>query len=269
MTPKWSALAITAVPLLAVSLSTRAASLYTETFSGSTGGWQDREIALMSVTNVLAGGNPGGCLSGSFPFEPIPSPAPDAFMATGALATASFVGSYSDADAWLAGFDFRANQVVPSTNGLQFILRSGSKFIYRPINNQVNVTGQWYRFRFPLLDTQLGGWLGDTADFSSILTNVTRFEVEITRNGSDPQTYLLDNIFLDRLPAAVALGMSTGGVEVTWLHMRAGETYRFEAASDMNQGGWVVVSNVVATGGAQVLTHETTNVFQGYRVVIP
>lgn len=248
----------------------RGASLYTETFDSSTGGWQQGKTNFFSAfTNSLADGNPGGCLKATFPVIAIPQPASDSFAATGRLNSANFVGDYRDVEALLLGFDFYAENIVPTSNGLQLIVRSGSNFVLRKVGNLISSAGAWHSIRVTLLGAQEGKWENDTALFSSIVTNVTRVEVEVTRNDLGQQTYRLDNVFLARLPTAAALGPSTNQLAITWLHLRAGDSYRMEGIADLASTNWVVVSNFTATSATHIVPVEATNLFQAYRMVIP
>ena len=257
--------------LLVTGISGRtlyAASLATETFTDTNGGWQGLTNSPMVLTNLTSGGNPGGYLRGSFSAIGIPTPDAGAFVVTGRLASANFIGDYMGVEAHLLGFDFRANEVVPGVNGLRINIFSGTKFMVRRLNAIVTATGVWYRIRLPLLAPELGGWEENDLPFSSIMTNVTRLEIEITRNGTGAQTYLLDNFFLDRLPAASALLPITNGMVVTWMHLRSGETYRMDAATSLIPPNWTSVTSLVATASVFQATHETAQPAQSYRMVL-
>lgn len=249
-------------------------SLYTETFTGTMGGWRDRDVGKFTLTNLVTGGNPDGCLQASFPANPsMPEPDPDAIVATGLTSTANFIGNYLDVDALLVGFDFYAADFVDTNtnrSSYRINLYSGTTLFWHRFDEVIAETGVWYKVRASLVSPEAGKWTNVIGNFSSLMTNVTRLEISIDRTQFDAsEVYKVDNVFLDRLPAAVALNMATSRVDVTWLNMRAGESYRFESATDLVQGDWVLVSNVTASGGAQVLWHDSTNAFQGYRVVIP
>lgn len=234
----------------------------------------------MTFTNLAAGGNPGGCLSGAFPFALTPPPGQnDAFAATGLLASANYVGNYSDIEAYLLGFDFRANEVWPQdTNSTPDFLRvniisasssATNKIYIRVPSPTIATNGVWYSFRLPLVEPQLGNWLGDTGQFSSIMTNVSRLEIEITRDSDQgSRTYLVDNVFLDRLPEAASVLSSTDSVDITWLHLRSGVNYRMDVATDMVQPDWSAVSNITAASSVWVAKHSTTNTANLYRVVM-
>lgn len=240
-----------------------AASLATETFFDSTGGWQDRDAGKMSVTNALGGGNPGGCMRGVFQFQMIPFPEDDAFIATGRLASANFIGDYESVDAWLLGFDFMASNIVPSD--VQVRIHSGSNTIVKTFTtNAISTTKTWYSFKISLLSAELGGWSGDTHVFSSILTNVTRVEFRITRNGENAQFYYVDNVFLDRVPDAVDISSAN----MIWLHMRNGAHYRFEATTNLNQSNWDLIDSFTATTSVYQADIVATNDWRFFRMVM-
>lgn len=253
--------------------SSDAASLFTETFSVTNyiSGWQDRESAYMPVTNSATSGNPGGCLAGSFSAIGFPSPQTDAFVATGLLETAHFMGDYTQGDAVLLGFDFRANQVVPYTNNLLVRIKSDTNSIERYINNTIHQTGIWYSLRFSLLSPELGNWKGKTNLFSSIMTNVTLLEFEITRNGLGAQTYLLDNIFIDRLPRGGGMQSAGGSNLVVFSYLRTNENYRVEVCTNLADSIWLVLTNFTATNFLQAIPDPdaSTNAQRFYRMVMP
>ena len=247
-----------------LTVSSRAASLYTETFDSSTAGWYDKDPGKMIVTNVLSGGNPGGAIRGIFAFQAIPIPENDGFIATTNLSAANFLGNYEEVDAWLLGFDFMASNIVPSD--LQVHLYSSNNVIRRPLVSAISTTNVWYSFRIPLLAAELGGWEGDTSLFSSILTNVTRVEFRILRQGSisnsPAQFYFLDNIFLSRVPDAVDFT----GDQMTWLHLSTGWNYRLEASSNLNEGAWTMIDAFTATTAVYQANVSITNGWRFYRM---
>lgn len=248
----------------------RAASLFTEPFTDASGGWHGLS-GQMTVTNTLTAGNPAGCLRGVYPNLGLTPPPPDteAFVATGLLTSANFVGNYADVDAFLLGFDLRSETLVPGTEVIAVNLVSTTNKITRPLPALITQAGIWYRVRVALDDPARDGWQGNVGAYAQIMSNVTRLEIEVNRTGSGAQTYLLDNVFLARLPEALALAGTTNGVAVTWLHLRTGEPYRLEATPDPALAAWSAVTNFTATNAVQVLWRETTNAVEHYRMVIP
>lgn len=241
------------------------ASLYTETFTDSASGWAGVALNPMTVTNSMLG-NPGGSLQGSFSATPFP-PLNGSFVATGHLASANFIGDYTEAGAWLLGFDFMAEHIVPSD--LRVEIYSSSNFIYR-IVYQLNFqdvaweTGVWYSIRIPLLSAATGGWLEDIDQFNTIMTNVSRLEIVVFRQTAMAQTYYVDNIFLDRLPIAVHMTESN----LEWSHFRNGEDYRFQASSDITSPNWFDLGSFTATGSVYNVAISATNAWQYYRMLM-
>lgn len=240
-------------------LETRAASLFTETFGGGLGGWTG--IASTEIlTNTVSGGNPGGGLSVTIPASFIPT-------SYGIMATNNaFVGDYQEADATLFGFDIK--EVSSSNRGASVTINlySTTSWYRRVLPDLIQNTGVWYRVRLSILAPDLGGWtnvVGSYAGFSDALTNVTRLEIELpglSPGDPDPtRTYVVDNIFLARLPEAVLTTLSSGQVVQTWLHLREGEPYRFEGTENPIAGPWSLLDAFVATGSVYNAVIPTTN----------
>ena len=263
MTPKWSTLALGMVYLLAASLPARAASLYTETFSGNTGGWQSPPLSSLILTNLVSGGNPGGCLQGTISGAFLPFQT--AFIATGSAASVSFLGNYTEADAQLLGFDIYALVGGDQTNisaTIKIVLDSGSIRFQSVLNSFITETAVWYKVRLPLITADAGGWtnvVGEYSNYSNILTNITRVAVEVPGLSAPAiRIYRLDNIFLDRLPAAVDVSAVTTGayVSLRWDYLRTGQAYRVESSSEVT-GTWVLAQTLTATNRNQGV--EVTN----------
>lgn len=269
MTPKRLTLMLAVVYLLAAAFSARAASLYTETFSGNTGGWQSPPLSSLIVTNLASSGNPGGCLQGTISGAFIPFDT--AFIATGAAASASFIGNYTAADAQLLGFDIQALVGGDQTNinaTIKIVLDSGSNRFQSVLNSFITQTAIWYKVRLPLSTAEAGGWtnvVGAYSNYSNLLTNVTRVAVEVPGLSSPAiRIFRLDNFFLDRLPAAVALSSSSTGTDLTlqWDYLRTGLMYQVESSSEVT-GTWTLAQTLIATNRNQgvVVTNADTRSF--------
>jgi len=251
------------------TLRLSAASIYTETFDTTTGGWQDRDVGKMAVTNLLTGGNPDGCMRGMFQELGVPPPPPevDAMIATGTLASAAFIGDYVESDALMLGFDFKANNVLPSFARLN--LYSGINGVFKEFTPLITVTGLWHSVRMSLQSAEIGGWGGDTLLFFSIITNITRVEIELTRSGESQQAYLVDNFFLDRLPEAIDMFESTAtGRNILWFQLRNGAPYRVFASPRLVPQAWSTVEAFTATSSIHQTVHSTTNEMLFYRIVV-
>lgn len=246
----------------------QAASLTTETFSVTPSGWQDREpFQQMIVSEPANSGNPGGALQGVFQSLFIPDPvANDAFIATGILATASFTGDYHQADAWVIGFDFMASNTVPAELRLLVFGQQATNVISRNLTPAIAGTNRWHSFRLSLLGADLGGWTGATQKFADILGNVGKVEIRLFRNQENAQTYLVDNIFLDRVPEA-----ETGSTEagtIGWNNLRAGNAYRLQAAHNLRLSDWITLESFVATSSFYDVYATDTNGWRFYRLIM-
>lgn len=280
---------------LAAYASLFAASPYTETFDSSLQGWRARgnfsqvitnqvvtnefnEITtnfytnvvtnfFMTVTNMASGGNPGGCLRGSFAASGGPTPIEvDAFAATGALATTNFIGDYQGAQIDLIGLDVRAEKVLPS-EVLVKLIGNGTTF-FRSIKAGLAATGTWYSFAISLDSLSAGGWSGGSADqFRAALTNITAVEIQITRAGTSGQNYLLDNIYVASLPEATAQATGGDDVQITWSNLRSNELYRAEASSAADQS-WSLLESFTATGTVHAITDTNAAPQRAYRLLI-
>lgn len=258
---------VTAVWLGATG-SSMAASLTTETFTVTPSGWQDRDITQrMVVTEPANSGNPGGALQGVFPTLPFPDPAADdAFIATGILATATFTGNYHQADAWVIGFDFMASNTLPAELRLLVYGQPESDVITRNLTTAITGTNRWHSLRLSLLGADLGGWTGATQKFAQILGNVSKVEIRLFRNQENAQTYLVDNIFLDRVPAAEP-GANEPGT-VGWNNLRTGNPYRLQATDDLRLASWTTLASFTATSSFYEVYTADTNAWRFYRLVM-
>lgn len=236
-----------------------AASPYTETFSDPNSGWQEGNPERTDgfvATQEATGGNPGGVLRlrwnpvtvGTRSAPPVISP--DALVATGEMNTVHFIGDLDASEAWLIGFDVNAVHAVPDY--MYLALHSGTNMITRIIMNAGNpsfTTNTWYSMRYTLLDPPAGFWADDTEHFDDIISNVTRVSIVVKRRGEGLEDYLIDNVFVDRLPTG------SGGLQATvdgnlpqlvWHNLRAGSRYRIEAATDLMTADWITVADFVA-----------------------
>ena len=187
-----------------------AAILFLEEFDAGANGWGDRDPGEMTVTHDA--GNEW--MSGSFGASFLPQS--DAFrIASGT----DFLGDYVTPGLTQISFDLFAVNVLPSDLFIR-IINGTDIFSYQfnPIN-----AGSWETYTVDL--TWSFGWVGvSEAAFNAARASVDAIEIQITRNTSVAQTYLLDNVqTLDTIiidpggPSAVpepgALGlMMMGGI---------------------------------------------------------
>jgi hypothetical protein len=261
--------------------SLQAATPYTETFSEETGGWQEANPARpdgMVVTREADGGNPGGVLR--MRWNPInvgvsgvpPVVSPDVLVATGEHNTAHFIGDLDASEAWLIGFDVNAVHTLPDY--MYLALHSGDRTVTRVIMTAGNTsftTNTWYSMRYTLLDPPAGFWGDDAEHFDEIISDVTSVSLVIQRRGEGLEDYLIDNVFIDRLPSATSASLTTtdGGIpQLAWGQLRAGERYRVEAATDLMAGDWITVADFVAGEDVFVMDYDPDAGLMYFRVVM-
>ncbi|HPC20312.1 MAG TPA: C25 family cysteine peptidase [Kiritimatiellia bacterium] len=177
---------------------TAATGPYTEPWEVSLEGWVDRDAGEMEVSFAPAAGHPGGAMAGTFAEQTsAPVPELDAFRATADSSGGAFTGNYFEQYDEFYGwsFDFYAGDVLPSLLQVRF---SGAGYVFfANVLSQVTSVGRWYTLTTP---KNYAGWFGGTAEqWSNALASVEWVEVQVVRNGTGEQTYLLDN-FSNNLP---------------------------------------------------------------------
>lgn len=187
-------LVILFVALVAAGGIARGAVLATETFSGSNGGWVDRDPVKMTVSYDSSVGNFSGSLRGTFATQALAFVQTDAFRATNSSSGGSFVGNYYTATNYSGfTFDFLAGTVLPSDLIVRFF-GAGQLFSFG-VNQQVVGVGSWYNVHVPLAYN--AGWLGSSSTaFSNALADVQWVDVQVTRSGTSAQSYWMDNFTL-------------------------------------------------------------------------
>ncbi len=269
-----------AVAMLAVS-SLHAATPYTETFSSPDSGWQQINPGRtdgFAITQEATGGNPGGVLR--LRWNPItigvssvpPVVNPDALVASGEHNTAHFIGDLDASEAWLIGFDVNAVHTLPDYMYLS--LRSGDREVTRVImtaGNQTFTTNTWYAMRYTLLNPPAGAWEEADGSLQEIVSDVTSVSIVVKRRGEGLEDYLIDNVFIDRLPSGSSAGLTTvdGGIpQLAWNELRAGTRYRVEAATDLVLGDWVTVADFVAGEDVFVMDYDPDEGLMYFRIVM-
>lgn len=178
-------LTIIFVSLLAVARGP-AAVLYTETFEGGANGWTGAGGA-MTVTHQGSVGSPAsGAMQGMFDAQGLfPIPQTDSFMIDSGT---DFLGSYNTLTGFT--FDLFAESVLPSD--LSVRIWSGANVFFYAVSLALMNPGAWTTFEVPL--TYSAGWQdGGEVGFLNALDNVTRVDVQLTRNGTGEQYFYLDN----------------------------------------------------------------------------
>lgn len=162
-----------------------AAVLYTETFEGGANGWTGAG-GDMTVTPQASVGSPAsGAMQGVFAAQGFPIPQTDSFMIDSGT---DFLGSYNTLTGFT--FDLFAESVLPSD--LSVRIWSGANVFFYATSLALMNPGVWTTFEVPL--TYSAGWQdGGEVAFLNALDNVTRVEVQLTRNGTGEQYFYLDN----------------------------------------------------------------------------
>jgi hypothetical protein len=170
--------------IIALASSSPAAILYLEEFIGGANGWGDRDAGEMGVAHDA--GNEW--MTGSFGATFLPQT--DAFrIDTVSDVGGNFTGDYSGNDLTQIRFELFAVNVLPSDLFIR-IIDGANIFSYQ--FNPINV-GSWQPYTVDLVWS--AGWIGvSEAAFNAALASVDAVEIQITRNTSVAQNYLLDNV---------------------------------------------------------------------------
>ncbi len=250
--------------------STHAAQLYTEKFDDSLAGWtysgSNSNLTLAhSPTNGVNGSGAMSIAFGGLPFGQPPTPVDDYILAEGLGSTGNFTGNYVAADAYILGFDFFASNTNPAI--FRVWLRSSTNALFLNLTTQVPTANQWYALRRVLPLNAIGNWVDVTAQRESVITHVTSLEFSVRQNGGAAQTYYIDNIFLDRLPASTSVDPST----VTWSYLRTGEVYQVDIATNLaiSPVVWTPLTNFIATNDVFNLPLHATNSGAFFRMMMP
>jgi len=192
---KWTTVLMSAVLTGTLVFSTWAANFFTETFTGTAGGWLTRD-GEMTVSQNAGMGTPAadGALQGTFALQDPFSPQTDAFIAGGLGNTANFTGNYwndvPNFSSW--SFNFYADDVLPTDVIVRF--GNGVNTFFRGVT--INALDTWTPVTVSL---SYAGWFGGSAGlFSNVLSNVTFVEVQVSRNGAGVQDYFIDNFALNQ-----------------------------------------------------------------------
>mgnify|MGYP003590057639 FL=1 len=204
--------------LLLLALPGSAAVVMVETF-GSAAGWTDGDGdggSGLAVAHNAGVGNAAGSLQGTFAEQVWEFPETDSFMINSA---GGFLGNYTTAGITGFQFDLRGS-VVPSDLAIR--IWSGSSTFFYALNLGSMVANNWSTFTVPLQYTYGTGWQSDgEAAFLLALNNVTRVDVQVTRNGAAEQYLFLDNfatvntVFVD--PGTSAVPEPSTGLLVIYL----------------------------------------------------
>lgn len=259
------------------SLSVHAAQITNESFTAGSNGW----VGLVGGLNPSAEWQFTGQVARLEIFE-----GPAEFSTTATLKDSpsasggAFTGNYDAASVALIGFRILSDNPNIDTNlplsNVDTVLLSwlgGTSRYFRAFSIPQSETGLWHNFAVSLDSYELGGWTvasGSKSNFPVARQSVSNLIFSFSRRGALAQTYLVDDIFIDRLPAATAMeaGGSTG--LVTWSYLRSNTAYRVERADQSTNLVWSTLETLTATGTTHVSSDPAldTNLFRVYRMVI-
>lgn len=227
-----------------------AATPWMETFTGDMNGWSTSGSPAWSSAVNRA----------QVTFAASPTPQASTLLATGTLFSAAFTGDYTSAGIALMGFRFRAEQVLPSVLTVRWTSKSTGYF--RNVQSDVLATGQWYQFRFLMTSKEAGGWDGDPAGlFTNVLADVDTVAIAVTKPATvSPSTFMVDDVFIERLPAAISVNSGTGSTRrILWTHLLTNMVYGLESSTNL-AGPWASEQSFTATNRQQ----ETESSVGGY-----
>lgn len=271
-----------AVVVLAVPVAF-SATPFTETFDSPESGWQKIDpvrVDGMVVTREATGGRPDGVLR--LRWNPVsvgvrsapPVILPDSLIATGSLGSVHFIGDLVSSEAWLIGFDIKAVDTLPDY--MYLAIHSGSNLITRTIMTAGDtrfVPGNWYSMRYTLLNPPENTWAEDQGALDEVIRNVTRVSLVVKRRGETKEDYLLDNIFIDRLPAASAASVAgsptaDGSIpQLAWGNLRYGDRYLVQATHDLVSPAWETIADFVAGEDVFLLEYDPDSGAKYFRIL--
>lgn len=249
---------------LASVMPAPSAQITTEQFSAGANGWQGSS-AYGTGSWVFTGGAARVNFSDTG-FISLPDVATLSNLTTGS--GGSFTGNYDTAGVELIGFSFLSNTSMPASVG---IVLGGPTTVYQRIYYPTQ-TGVWHTFAASLKSVELGGWTnlqGPITDFDQVRQNVKYVNIRVERAGATARQYLIDNIFIDRLPAAGSLAASTGGlVSLRADYLRTNLSYQIQSSPEVT-GTWSLAQTMVATNRSQSIevTNSASRLF--WRLVMP
>ncbi len=234
----------------------------TITFTAGANGWTGTTSGFNSEWTM----EPGQARLTFYDSGGFPNPDVGSFSNTVTASGGAFTGDYAQASIALLGFRLRAED-VPLTN---FSLRwGGSTSVFQRFFT-IGQTGVWKTFAASLASPELGGWSvlqGSTADFHQACADVRFVALRLQSGSGFEHSFLLDEFFLARLPAATAIQSAGASNLITWSYLRSNETYRMESA-DTATGPWSPGSTITATGTTHLATEPASNTLRLYRITL-
>jgi hypothetical protein len=168
---------VVAMVMVLTGKAASGAVLQMDDFTTDTENWATRDSELA----VLQSGISGGVLVGDF------DPAAPGDVVTDAFRLSSFM-AFPGYILTAFSFQFYSVNVLPSD--LVFRFGNGSTTFFRSLS--LGSIGGWTSHTLAL-DNQTG-WLGGApSSFTSVLAAATFYDIQVTQNGTNSQTYFMDN----------------------------------------------------------------------------
>lgn len=228
------------------------AQITTEQFNAGAGGWQGSSSFGGTWTFT------GGAARVTFPdtgFVAIPDVGTLSNLPS--ASGGSFTGNFEAAGIELIGFRFFSATETPSS--VRLVL-GGPTSVYQTVFYPSG-TGVWQTLAASLQSVQMGGWTnlnGPETDFEQVRQNVKYVAIRVDRAGATARMHGIDDVFLDRLPAAGSLAVSTGGLlSLRADYLRSNTAYQVEAAPEVT-GTWSLAQTLVATNSSQSINVTNT-----------
>lgn len=243
--------------MLLTGAAALAASPRLEAFDAGLNGWTNVAAPTWRGTNGYA----------QVTFSATPVPQISTLLATGALASSSFIGDYNAADIGLISFRIQALNVLPS--GLTLRWMRGTNGYFQNLQNAIQATGLWYTLNCSLADKETGAWSGDEAAvFPFVLEAVDSVSLSIlTPAILSTATFRVDDIQIDHLHRGRTI-QTTNGLDLLWENLQSNLTYRLEQCSTVDQS-WLPNGLIMATNRSISISMTNFPVYAAWRLVLP
>ncbi len=238
-----------------------AAQNHTETFTSGLAGWIHQGQGSIQVTNesvhviFAAQGGP-------------PQPQTASLTADTSASGGAFTGDYGDADVDLIGFDFYAENALPSLLKLEW--SAGTNTYFRDLKTHIGVTGAWHTLTVSLAGRAAGAWQGPEEEtvFAQSLQIVSQVVVRVSRAGVASQRYRIDNVRLGRRPEPASMDLSESTIIVNWSNLQSNLAYQVQAANTLT-GEWTHIGTHMAGEDVDFVVEpvSSTNTVRFYRLL--
>jgi hypothetical protein len=249
---------------LTLVLRASAAQYTTEQFTAGANGWQGSSTLGTGSWTFTGGAARINFADTGFIAIPDVGTLSNLTTASGGAIT----GNYDAAGIELIGFRFFSATELPSSVRLEL---GGTTTSFQTIFYP-SVTGVWQTFAASLQSVELGGWtnlLGPVGSFAQVRQNVRYVAIRVDRAGASARQHGIDDIFLDRLPAAGGLTVSTGGFfSLRADYLRSNTSYQLQAAPEVT-GSWTLAETLLATNSTHFFSVTNAEVRRFWRLLMP